>query len=309
MNPQLLALLQLLSGGNQNQFNSNQPNPLLALLGGGQQQDPTQMLIAALSGVTGQQQNAINPQVLQALLGGGQSQPQQNDIGALLLQALAGGQQQQQPQGGLDASKLLELLQATNGKTKEKTPEELLAELLKGGKQEGSEDDDIIAKLQKQFNKQNEAADTEADLADAIKFGLEFDKFVEENEDMLPTWFSVNEVKEDVEKWAKTPMEKAQGLAAATVRAFFKNEDMLELLEERDRNAVKDKILKDTVKSRDINRKDAWPLLERAIFNKGKLTDGSSPVAMGKDEQAVTDYEARFKTGQQTAEQAKAANE
>ncbi|EHJ9981321.1 hypothetical protein KB976_000341 [Vibrio parahaemolyticus] len=309
MNPQLLALLQLLSGGNQNQFNSNQQNPLLALLGGGQQQDPTQMLIAALSGVTGQQQNSINPQVLQALLGGGQSQPQQNDIGALLLQALAGGQQQQQPQGGLDASKLLELLQATNGKTKEKTPEELLAELLKGGKQEGSEDDDIIAKLQKQFNKQNEAADTEADLADAIKFGLEFDKFVEENEDMLPTWFSVNEVKEDVEKWAKTPMEKAQGLAAATVRAFFKNEDMLELLEERDRNAVKDKILKDTVKSRDINRKDAWPLLERAIFNKGKLTDGSSPVAMGKDEQAVTDYEARFKTGQQTAEQAKAANE
>ncbi|EIO4560670.1 hypothetical protein LQM11_001226 [Vibrio parahaemolyticus] len=309
MNPQLLALLQLLSGGNQNQFNSNQQNPLLALLGGGQQQDPTQMLIAALSGVTGQQQNSINPQVLQALLGGGQSQPQQNDIGALLLQALAGGQQQQQPQGGLDASKLLELLQATNGKTKEKTPEELLAELLKGGKQEGGEEDDIIAKLQKQFNKQNEAADTEADLADAIKFGLEFDKFVEENEDMLPTWFSINEVKEDVEKWAKTPMEKAQGLAAATVRAFFKNEDMLELLEERDRNAVKDKILKDTVKSRDINRKDAWPLLERAIFNKGKLTDGSSPVSMGKDEQAVTDYEARFKMGQQTAEQAKAANE
>ncbi|HII4310712.1 TPA: hypothetical protein ACY4PQ_001741 [Vibrio parahaemolyticus] len=309
MNPQLLALLQLLSGGNQSQFNSNQQNPLLALLGGGLQQDPTQMLIAALSGVTGQQQNAINPQVLQALLGGGQSQPQQNDIGALLLQVLAGGQQQQQPQGGLDASKLLELLQATNGKTKEKTPEELLAELLKGGKQEGGEEDDIIAKLQKQFNKQNEAADTEADLADAIKFGLEFDKFVEENEDMLPTWFSVNEVKEDVEKWAKTPMEKAQGLAAATVRAFFKNEDMLELLEERDRNAVKDKILKDTVKSRDINRKDAWPLLERAIFNKGKLTDGSSPVAMGKDEQAVANYEARFKTGQQTAEQAKAANE
>ncbi|HBC3828656.1 TPA: hypothetical protein ACVU43_003023 [Vibrio parahaemolyticus] len=308
MNPQLLALLQLLSVGNQSQFNSNQQNPLLALLGGGQQQDPTQMLIAALSGVTGQQQNAINPQVLQALLGGGQSQPQQNDIGALLLQALAGGQQQQ-PQGGLDTSKLLELLQATNGKTKEKTPEELLAELLKGGKQESGEEDDIIAKLQKQFNKQNEAADTEADLADAIKFGLEFDKFVEENEDMLPTWFSVNEVKEDVEKWAKTPMEKAQGLAAATVRAFFKNEDMLELLEERDRNAVKDKILKDTVKSRDINRKDAWPLLERAIFNKGKLTDGSSPVAMGKDEQAVANYEARFKTGQQTAEQAKAANE
>ncbi|WP_140052605.1 hypothetical protein [Vibrio parahaemolyticus] len=46
---QLLALL--LAGGNQNQFSNEQQNPLIALLSGNQQQDPTEQLIALLSGV------------------------------------------------------------------------------------------------------------------------------------------------------------------------------------------------------------------------------------------------------------------
>ncbi len=37
---QLLALL--LAGGNQNQFSNEQQNPLIALLSGNQQQEPTQ---------------------------------------------------------------------------------------------------------------------------------------------------------------------------------------------------------------------------------------------------------------------------
>lgn len=298
MNPQLLALLQLLSGGNQSQFNSNQQNPLLALLGGGQQQDPTQMLIAALSGVTGQQQNAINPQVLQALLGGGQSQPQQNDIGSLLLQALA-GDQQQQPQGGLDASKLLELLQATNGKTKEKTPEELLAELLKGGKQEGSEEDDILTRLQNAAKQSSQQKESEADLTEAIQFVLEYDKFVEENDDLFPDWFNAKEVKDDIDKWAKTPVERAQGLAAATVRAFFKDENMLDLLEERDRTTVQDKILKDGIKPHEIDRKLAWPLVERARFNKSKLGENGREISGGKESEAMKEYGSIFEMGQQ----------
>ncbi|EOV3438300.1 hypothetical protein ACOW85_001671 [Vibrio parahaemolyticus] len=297
MNPQLLALLQLLSGGNQNQFNSNQQNPLLALLGGGgQQQDLTQMLIAALSGVTGQQQNAINPQVLQALLGGGQSQPQQNDIGSLLLQALAGGQQQSQ--GSLDASKLLELLQAPNGKTKEKTAEELLAELLKGGKQEGGEEDDILTRLQNAAKQSSQQKESEADLTEAIQFVLEYDKFVEENDDLFPDWFNAKEVKDDIDKWAKTPVERAQGLAAATVRAFFKDENMLDLLEERDRTTVQDKILKDGIKPHEIDRKLAWPLVERARFNKSKLGESGREISGAKESEAMKEYGSIFEMGQ-----------
>ncbi len=306
MNPQLLALLQLLSGGNQNQFGTNQNSPLLALLSGGQP-DPTQQLIALLSGATGQQTNALNPQLLQLLMGGNQPPAQQNDVSAQLLQLLAGGQQQQQ-KDGLDSSKLFELLKGALEK-KEKTPEEQLAELLSGAQGKNTDDDDVLARLQKQAEQKSQKADTEADLTDAIKFGLEFDKFIEENEDMLPDWFNVSEVKEDVERWAKTPIESAQGLAAATVRAFFKNEEALDLLEERDRNAVKEKILKDGVKSRDIDRKDAWPLMVRALFNKNKLEDSNSPVSLGKEDEAIKNYEARFNTGQQTPEQQKAANE
>ncbi len=304
---QLLALL--LSGGNQTQFGNNQQNqqnPILALLGGNQQQDLNQQLIAALSGVTGQQQNAINPQLLQALLGGSHQQPQQTDLNALLLQALTGNQpQQQQPKDDLQTL----LLQALAGGGQQQqqqqngTPDlpKLLLQALSGGGQsgDGNEDDDILTKLQKRVEKQNEQESSEADLTDAIQFNLEFDKFMEDNSEMFPDWFDIKDVKEDVEKWAKTPTDRAQGLAAATVRAFFKNEKMLDLLEERDRNTVKDKILKDGIKSHEIDRKLAWPLIERSMFNKGKLEEGGREVSGTKDSEAMKEYGSIFEMGQQ----------
>ncbi|EGR1480374.1 TPA: hypothetical protein NJ344_001392 [Vibrio parahaemolyticus] len=289
---QLLALL--LAGGNQNQFSNEQQNPLIALLSGNQQQDPTQQLIALLSGATGQQQNAINPKLLQ-LLSGGQ---QPNDANAQLLQLLAGGKPQQSKD---DASELLlQLLTGGQQQQPNATPDvNKLLELLGGKPTAGNEDDDILAKLQQRLEKQNEEENTEADLTDAIKFNLEFDKFMEDNSEMFPDWFDIKEVKEDVEKWAKTPAERAQGLAAATVRAFFKNEKMLDLLEERDRNTVKEKIIKDGIKSHEIDRKLAWPLIERSMFNKGKLEEGGREVSVTKDSEAMKDYGSIFEMGQQ----------
>ncbi|EKP4440589.1 hypothetical protein P3I65_003179 [Vibrio alginolyticus] len=289
---QLLALL--LAGGNQNQFSNEQQNPLIALLSGNQQQDPTEQLIALLSGATGQQQNAINPKLLQ-LLSGGQ---QQNDANAQLLQLLAGGKPQQPKD---DASELLlQLLTGGQQQQPNATPDvNKLLELLGGKPTAGNEDDDILAKLQQRLEKQNEEENTEADLTDAIKFNLEFDKFMEDNSEMFPDWFDIKEVKEDVEKWAKTPAERAQGLAAATVRAFFKNEKMLDLLEERDRNTVKEKIIKDGIKSHEIDRKLAWPLIERSMFNKGKLEEGGREVSVTKDSEAMKDYGSIFEMGQQ----------
>ncbi|EOX3952390.1 hypothetical protein ACNK2K_000335 [Vibrio alginolyticus] len=289
---QLLALL--LAGGNQNQFSNEQQNPLIALLSGNQQQDPTQQLIAFLSGATGQQQNAINPKLLQ-LLSGGQ---QPNDSNAQLLQLLAGGKPQQPKD---DASELLlQLLTGGQQQQPNATPDvNKLLELLGGKPTAGNEDDDILTKLQQRLEKQNEEENTEADLTDAIKFNLEFDKFMEDNSEMFPDWFDIKEVKEDVEKWAKTPAERAQGLAAATVRAFFKNEKMLDLLEERDRNTVKEKIIKDGIKSHEIDRKLAWPLIERSMFNKGKLEEGGREVSVTKDSEAMKDYGSIFEMGQQ----------
>ncbi|EJU9535929.1 hypothetical protein N5M46_001251 [Vibrio alginolyticus] len=289
---QLLVLL--LAGGNQNQFSNEQQNPLIALLSGNQQQDPTQQLIAFLSGATGQQQNAINPKLLQ-LLSGGQ---QPTDSNAQLLQLLAGGKPQQPKD---DASELLlQLLTGGQQQQPNATPDvDKLLELLGGKPTAGNEDDDILAKLQQRLEKQNEEENTEADLTDAIKFNLEFDKFMEDNSEMFPDWFDIKEVKEDVEKWAKTPAERAQGLAAATVRAFFKNEKMLDLLEERDRNTVKEKIIKDGIKSHEIDRKLAWPLIERSMFNKGKLEEGGREVSVTKDSEAMKDYGSIFEMGQQ----------
>ncbi|EIZ9930122.1 TPA: hypothetical protein NG573_003268 [Vibrio parahaemolyticus] len=289
---QLLALL--LAGGNQNQFSNEQQNPLIALLSGNQQQEPTQQLIALLSGATGQQQNAINPKLLQ-LLSGGQ---QPNDANTQLLQLLAGGKPQQPKD---DASELLlQLLTGGQQQQPNATPDvNKLLELLGGKPTAGNEDDDILAKLQQRLERQNEEENTEADLTDAIKFNLEFDKFMEDNSEMFPDWFDIKEVKEDVEKWAKTPAERAQGLAAATVRAFFKNEKMLDLLEERDRNTVKEKIIKDGIKSHEIDRKLAWPLIERSMFNKGKLEEGGREVSVTKDSEAMKDYGSIFEMGQQ----------
>lgn len=291
MNPLLMLLLQQMTG-NQN----TQQNPLMALLGGNQQQDPTQQLIALLGGVTGQQSNDINPQLLQMLMG--TQQPQQNQNGGIQqLMQLLGGQQPQNQNSG-DLSKLLETLQ---GQKKEKTDLEKLAEMLSGssGKNE-NQDDDVLARLQKQFNQKNEQEDSVAELSEAIEFSHSFDKFISENEEMLPDWFDVNQVKEDVEKWAKTPVERSQGLAAATVRAFFKNEEMMDLLEERDRKSVQEQVLKDGIKSHEIDRKMAWPLIERAVFNKTKLSEGGKEVPTGKDESAIQKYSSIFEQGQKS---------
>lgn len=292
MNPLLMLLLQQMAG-NQN----TQQNPLMTLLGGNQQQDPTQQLIALLGGVTGQQSNDINPQLLQMLMGN--QQPQQNQNGGIqqLMQLL--GNQQQQPQNqNTDISKLLEAL---NGQKQEKTDLEKLAEMLGGssGKNE-NQDDDVLARLQKQFNQKNEQEDSVAELSEAIEFSHSFEKFISENEEMLPDWFDVNQVKEDVEKWAKTPVERSQGLAAATVRAFFKNEEMMDLLEERDRKSVQEQVLKDGIKSHEIDRKMAWPLIERAVFNKTKLSEGGKEVPTGKDESAIQKYSSIFEQGQKS---------
>ncbi|NIY91108.1 hypothetical protein [Vibrio diazotrophicus] len=291
MNPTLLALLQLLAGGQ-----SQQQNPLLELLGGNQQPDLSQLLVSALSGATGQAQNSLSPQLLALLSGNQPQQSQQNGLNAQLLQLLTAGQAPKKEE--FDSSKLMELLQKATGKTQEKTLEDQLAELLNGKKKEIDEDD-ILSRLQKRFEQNNQQVDSEADLTEAIEFGLTFDKFVQANDDMFPSWFNVSEIKEDVDKWAKTPSERSQGLAAATVRAFFKNSEMLDLLEERDRNTVKEKIIKEGVKSHEIDRKQAWPLIERAIFNKNKLSEMGSPAPTGKEEKAIEEYGSIFEIGQQ----------
>ncbi|MGD1335046.1 hypothetical protein ACP6H1_21765 [Vibrio harveyi] len=287
MNPLLLALLAQMNQSNQNQ------NPLAALLGN--QQDPTQQLIAALSGATGMQQNAINPQLLALLTG---NQQQQQDPMAQLLQMLQGNAQQQG--GNQDLSKLLEFL----GGEKPKSDLEKLADLLKAnkaddGKDKQDDENDIITQL---INKNKEQKSNETDqaaLTDAIKFNMGFNKFIEDNESLFPDWFAANEVLEGVDKWAKNETDRAQGLAAATVKAFFKNEDMLDLLEERDRTTVQDKITKSGLKSHEIDRSIAWPVLERAIHNHKQLSDSSSnPMPTGKDEGAIADFGKRFESPQ-----------
>ncbi|TVO35077.1 hypothetical protein [Vibrio algivorus] len=297
MNPLLMLLLQQMAG-NQN----TQQNPLMALLGGNQQQDPTQQLIAALSGVTGQQSNALNPQLLQMLTGN--QQPQQNQNGGIqqLMQLL--GNQQQQPQNqNTDIGKLLEAL---NVQKQEKTDLEQLAELLKGTSS-GSNDnqeDDVLSRMQNKAKKKGDEATSTAEMSDAIKYVMSWDKFIEDNSDMLPDWFDPQEVKEDIDKWAKDDIERAQGLAAATSKAFFKNESMLDLLEEKDRMMVKEHILKDGLKSHEIDRGIAWPIINRAVFNKNKLEDsGNGAPQIGKGEEVIANYEARFKTGQQVSQQ------
>lgn len=295
MNPMLLALLQLI-----NTQQTQQQTPLMTLLSGLQPQELTQQLLALFNAnTTPPQSNMFNQQLLPRLLGQ-QTGTNHNGTFNQLMQML-GYPDPQAPSGNAELSTLIDLLQ---GKHKEKTLEEQLSEWLKIGEHKSPDkenEEDVVTRLQKQFQKKNEQADSEADLAEAIEFALKYDRFIEDHEDMLPDWFNANEVKEDVDKWAKTPIERSQGLAAATVRAFFKNESMLDLLEERDRKAVKDKILKDGLKSHEIERKTAWPLVERAIFNKTKLEEGGSEAKpSGKDETAIQDFGAIFEQGQKT---------
>lgn len=298
MNPMMLALLQLI--GNQN---NSQQNPLMSLLGSNQQLDPAQQLMTALNHALAPPQSGLNPQILSLLLMN--QQMQTNGVNLQQMMQMLGGQESQHPFGNIDTTKMLELLQA---KTKDKTIEEQLYELLQSNENKSLTDkeseDDVVTRLQKQFQKKNEQADSEADLAEAIEFALKYDRFIEEHEDMLPDWFNANEVKEDVDKWAKTPVDRSQGLAAATVRAFFKNESMLDLLEERDRKTVKDKVLKDGLKSHEIDRKTAWPLVQRAIFNKTKLDEGGNEAKpSGKEETAIQDFGAIFEQGQKVMTQ------
>ncbi|EQB7930687.1 hypothetical protein ACYUFO_004041 [Vibrio parahaemolyticus] len=294
MNPLLLQLLLM-------QSNSNQQNPLLALLGN-QQKDPMQQLIEALGAGSGMQSNGINPQLL-SLLSGGQGQTSQGSgLESQLLQLLmqqGGGQSQNNE---LDASKLLELL---GGGKKAQTTEDMLGELIKkmqggaGGEAE-NEEMDIIAQLVEKQKKQKSENTNQAELTDAIKFNLQFKQFISDNEDLFPDWFALDDVTEGVDKWAKNETERAQGLAAAAVKAFFKDENMLELLEERDRNTVRESITKEGLKSHEIDRSIAWPVLERAIYNKTKLSDANVPAASGKDESTIANFGERFEQGQQS---------
>ncbi|EOD9553468.1 hypothetical protein ACJ7RV_002592 [Vibrio parahaemolyticus] len=294
MNPLLLQLLLM-------QSNQTQQNPLLALLGN-QQKDPMQQLIEALGAGSGMQSNGINPQLL-SLLSGGQGQTSQGSgLESQLLQLLmqqGGGQSQNNE---LDASKLLELL---GGGKKAQTTEDMLGELIKkmqggaGGEAE-NEEMDIIAQLVEKQKKQKSESTNQAELTDAIKFNLQFKQFISDNEDLFPDWFALDDVTEGVDKWAKNETERAQGLAAAAVKAFFKDENMLELLEERDRNTVRESITKEGLKSHEIDRSIAWPVLERAIYNKTKLSDANVPAASGKDESTIANFGDRFEQGQQS---------
>ncbi len=291
MNPLLLQLLLM-------QSNQTQQNPLLALLGN-QQKDPMQQLIEALSAGSGMQPNGLNPQLLSLLYGGsGQSTPN-SGMEAQLLQLLmqqAGGKKQEP-----DLSKLLEAL----GGKKPQTTEDMLGELIKkmqgdaGGEAE-NEEMDIIAQLVEKQKKQKSENTNQAELTDAIKFNLQFKQFISDNEDLFPDWFALDDVTEGVDKWAKNETERAQGLAAAAVKAFFKDENMLELLEERDRNTVRESITKEGLKSHEIDRSIAWPVLERAIYNKTKLNDANVPAASGKDESTIANFGDRFEQGQQS---------
>lgn len=295
MNQLLMLLTQLQQLTNQQ---NTQLNPLMALLGNQQQQDPTQQLIALLSGVTGQQ-GSLNPQLMQQLLG---LQQQQGGNEVQQLMQLLGSQPQAQ-QANPDLMTLMQLLQ---GQSKDKTELDKLVELLsKNLTNESDENDDIISRMQSKSKKKGEQESSNAEMSDAIKYVLSWDKFIEDHTDLLPDWFDPKEVKEDIDKWAKTDIERAQGLAAATSKAFFKDESMLDLLEEKDRLAVKEHILKDGLKSHEIDRGIAWPIVNRAVFNKSKLdeTDEGAPQ-LGRGEEVIANYEARFKTGQQTGVQA-----
>ncbi len=257
---QLIALLlQALNGGNQQQ------NPLQQLLGG--QQNQQQDILSLLTGGGNQ-----NP--LQSLLGGAQQPQLDANALTLLVQQLQGGQQpQQQPQ--IDPQ-LLTALQTALGGQNGNAGKGGLLDLLKG------------------------SADTtqEEDLRDAIKFNLEFGKFIEDNQDNFPSWFEPKEAIAQVEKWAKNDTEKAQALAAATVKAFFKNESAVELLEERDRTFVKDNILKDGIKESEIDRKQAWPMIQRALHNKGRLAEHGGETHSGSDAEAMKAYGSIFEQGQ-----------
>ncbi|MCZ6278726.1 hypothetical protein O4M88_20560 [Vibrio parahaemolyticus] len=289
MNPLLLQLLLM-------QSNQTQQNPLLALLGN-QQKDPMQQLIEALSAGSGMQPNGLNPQLLSLLSGGsGQSTPN-SGMEAQLLQLLmqqAGGKKQEP-----DLSKLLEAL----GGKKPQTVEDMLGDLIKnmqGGDEPENDEMDIIAQLVEKQKKQKTDNTNQAELTDAIKFNLQFKQFISDNEDLFPDWFTLDDVTEGVDKWAKNETERAQGLAAAAVKAFFKDEGMLELLEERDRNTVRENITKEGLKSHEIDRSIAWPVLERAIYNKTKLSDANVPAASGKDESTIANFGERFEQGQQS---------
>ncbi|ENP0827845.1 hypothetical protein ACCI36_005105 [Vibrio parahaemolyticus] len=258
MNNQLITLLMQLANANQ--------NPLQQLLGGQTSQQPDLMSLLAGGG---------NQNPLQALLGGTQ-QPQldANTLTLLVQQLQAGQQQPQQPQ--IDPKTLAALQTMLNGQGGEPSQGGDLLELLKG-KTDTSQSDD---------------------LRDAIKFNLEFGKFIEDYADCFPNWFDPKEAIEQVEKWAKTDAEKAQALAAATVKAFFKNEDAIELLEERDRNFVNENILKDGIKESQIDRKLAWPMMQRAIHNKSQLSERGAIPSIGKGEETIRKYESIFTRGQ-----------
>ncbi|EHK0752610.1 hypothetical protein NOL51_03265 [Vibrio parahaemolyticus] len=259
MNNQLITLLMQLANANQ--------NPLQQLLGSNSNQNQQQDILSLLTGGGNQ-----NP--LQSLLGGAQQPQLDANTLTLLVQQLQGGQQ---PQPQIDPQILTALQTALGGQDGNAGKGNDLLELLKG----------------KTDNSQEE------DLRDAIKFNLEFGKFIEDYQDCFPSWFEPNEAIEQVEKWAKNDTEKAQALAAATVKAFFKNEDAMELLEERDRNFVNEHILKEGVKESQIDRKLAWPMMQRALHNKNTLAERGAIPSVGKGEEAIRNYEAIFTRGQQ----------
>lgn len=262
MNEQLLALLLQLAN------NGNQTNPLQQLLNS-QQNQQTDLLSLLLGG--------NNQNSLQSLLRGAQQPQMDANMLTLLVSQLQNQQKPQEPQEPQLDPKLLEALKALGG-------------------QNSNTDgvDNLLKSLQKK-------ADTteEDDLRDAIKFNLEFGKFIEDYEDCFPSWFDPKEVVADAERYTKTDTEKAQILAAATVKAFFKNEDAIQLLEERDRNFVNENILKEGIKRTDIDRKLAWPMMQRAIHNKNTLAErGHGESIGGSDEQVLEAYSDRFRTGE-----------
>ncbi|UPR37628.1 hypothetical protein H9K57_08435 [Vibrio parahaemolyticus] len=171
---------------------------------------------------------------------------------------------------------------------------------MQGSDEPENDEMDIIAQLVEKQKKQKTDNTNQAELTDAIKFNLQFKQFISDNEDLFPDWFTLDDVTEGVDKWAKNETERAQGLAAAAVKAFFKDEGMLELLEERDRNTVRENITKEGLKSHEIDRSIAWPVLERAIYNKTKLSDANVPAASGKDESTIANFGERFEQGQQS---------
>ncbi|MGD1456956.1 hypothetical protein [Vibrio harveyi] len=236
-----------------------QQNPLQQLLS---QQNQQQDVLSQLLG--GNNQNSLN-----TLLGGVQQPQIDSNLLALLAQQSQGGQQQA-PQ--LDAQ----------------TIQALQALLASQGGEAGNKDGDILSKLKEK----NDTSEID-ELRDAMKFNLEFSKFIEDYEDLFPTWFDPKEAVEEVDKWAKTDGERAQALAGATVKAFFKDGSALDLLEPRDRKFVEESILAPNTRTSDIDRKMAWPMLQRAIHN--RHTQGNSQPTGGKDVEAgINAFTERF---------------